>query len=184
MMKRLENFEDKGPFQLVKRPMTRKGLSVLEILLVIAIIGALTVLFYPRVMNTQEKRELENTARDVLTTLQHAKFQAVKTKINHRVSFVTSTRGWIFTVEKQDDQSQWNEMQGFMKKTIPSKYVVTVNLPGQAVVFSPLGFIANFSSSQNSITLQSPKLKSYDQPDLRIINVFAGGSVQYTKSQS
>lgn len=183
-MKRLQNFEEKGPFQLAERPMTRKGLSVLEILLVIAIIGALTVLFYPRVMNTQEKRELDNAARDVLSTLQKAKFQAVKTKINHRVSFVNNTGSWVFTIEKQDNQSQWNEMQGFMKKTISSKYVVTVSFPGQAVVFSPLGFIANFSSSQNSITLQSPKLKSYDQPDLRIISVFAGGSVQYMKSQS
>lgn len=163
---------------------TRNGFTVIEILLVLALIGVMTVVFYPSVMNTQEKRLLENTARDVLTTLQQAKFQAVRTKANHRVNFMNITGGWVFAIEKENDQNQWKVIPGFIRKRISSKFNVKVNFPDQAVIFSPLGLISNFSFNQNSIIIQSQKLKSYDHPDQRIINVFVGGSIAYVKSQS
>lgn len=164
--------------------MRKKGFTIIEMLLVITLIGALTYMFYPRVMNTQEKRILENTARDILTTLQQAKFQAVRTKVNHRVTFANKTGVWLFTIEKENTQDEWNPLPGRIRKTISPKFNVNVNLPNQSVIFSPLGLISNFSCDQNSITIQSQKLKSYSHDDQRTINVFAGGSIAYVKSQS
>lgn len=163
---------------------SKKGFTALEIIIVVGIIGAMALIFYPNIMTSLEKRELENTARDVLSTLQRAKIQAVKTKLNHRIRFVNRASGWFFFIEREDNPTQWNLMHGFVEKIISPKFNVNVNFPNQTVVFSSLGLISNFTSGQNSITIESPKLGSYNQPDQRNIYVFAGGSIQYITSQS
>jgi len=163
---------------------TKRGFTFIEILSVLAILCILIAILYPSLINIQEERELENTARDVLTTLHQAKFHAVKTKLNHRVIFVNEKGIWVFFIEKEDNPDEWNEISGFLRKAITSKFNVNVNLPDQNVVFSALGLISNFSSGQNNVTLQSPKLRVYNKADQRTINVFAGGSVRYFKSWS
>lgn len=165
-------------------PPHHKGLVLIEMIVAMAVVGILALVIYPNIMNSLRTRKLENTARDVLTTLQRGKFQAVKTKLNHRVRFISEASGWVFLIETENSPNQWNIMPGTVRKAIPFEFNVNVSLPNQTVVFSPLGFILNYSSAQNSITIQSSKLATLGQPDQRIINVFAGGSVKYTKSQS
>jgi hypothetical protein len=87
--------------------------------------------------------------------------------------------GWIYSIEKEDNPNEWNIMRGFLKKSIPSEFQVNVDFPNETVEFSPLGLVANYSSTQNTITLQSLKLATYGKPNQRIIKVIAGGSIQY-----
>jgi len=162
----------------------QKGFSMLEILVAVGIVGILAVMFYPNIMNTLEKRELENTAREVMMNLQRAKFQAVKTRLNHRVRFSNESYGWAYIIEREDTSAVWNTMSGFVQKVIPQKFNITVNLPSDTIQFSPLGFVTNYSTTQNRITIRSQKLQRFGQPDKRIISVFIGGSVQYSKAQS
>ncbi len=157
----------------------RKGFTLVEILAVVAILGIMALVFYPNIMNTLESRKIEGSAREVLTILQRAKFQAVKTKLNHRVRFEAVGAGWVYVIEKEDNPNEWNIMHGFLRKSIPSEFQVNANFPNEIVEFSPLGFVSNASSTQNSITLQSLKLAAYGKPDQRIITVMAGGSIQY-----
>jgi hypothetical protein len=103
-------------------------------------------------------------------------------KLNHRVKFESVSGGTRFYIERETSPGNWVLLPGFVRKTIPSKFNVTVSLPDQSVVFSPLGFIKNYNSLQNTITLQSPKMEEYNQPDERTITVFAGGSIRYVKS--
>lgn len=161
-----------------------KGFTLIEIVLVVGILGMLSLIFYPDVRRTLEVRALENEARDILTTMQRAKLQAVKTKLNHRVRFFYEGNEWFFQVEREESPGQWSLMPGFIQKTISSSFQVTVDVPSQIVEFSPLGFVTNFNNEHNSITLQSDKLKAYSQPDLRIISVLAGGSIRYQESES
>lgn len=160
----------------------RKGFALIEIMVVVAIIGIMALIFYPNIVNTLETRKLENTARDIMATLQRAKFQAVKTRLNHRVRFLQESGNWFFLIEREDTPTNWNVMPGFIRKSISSKFNVTINLPGDTVQFSPLGFVSNYSTALNSISLQSPNLQSQNQPDQRIISVFIGGSIQYVKT--
>jgi len=164
--------------------MKKRGFTLIETMITIGIMAVLVVTIYPSIFNTQETRKLENEAMDILTTLQWAKFQAAKTRLNHRVEFVYDTKGWAFSVEKEDSPDEWTDIPGRVKKTISSRFNVDVNLHDQAVVFSPLGMLSNLSISQNYITIQSPILKEQNQDDQRTINVFAGGSVEYIKSRS
>jgi len=157
----------------------RKGFTLVEIMVAIAIIGIMALIFYPNIINTLESRKIEGSAREVLMTLQRAKFQAVKTKLNHRVRFEAVGEGWVYYIEKEDNPTEWNTIRGFLRKSIPLEFQVDVDFPSETVEFSPLGFVANYSSAQNSITLQSLKLSTYGKPDQRVINVMAGGSIQY-----
>jgi len=161
-----------------------RGFTFIEIMVVVAILGLMAVIFLPDIRRAIEVREIENEAREILTTMQRAKFQAVKTKLNHRIRFEYKHKEWLFYVEREVTPGQWSVPPGFMRNNIPSKFVITVSLPDQMVIFSPLGFITNFNSQQNSISIQSEKLKRYNQPDLRVISVFAGGSIQYNKTES
>ncbi len=164
-----------------------KGFTLIEIVIAVAVIGIVSIVLYPNIMNSLETRSLENSTRDIMTTIQRAKFQAVKSRINHRVRFDYINQGemnlWAFVVEREDNPGQWNSMPGFNRRFIPAKFNVTVNFPSNIVQFSPLGFVSNYSTTQNTIMLQSSKLNDYSQYDQRVISVFVGGSVQYTKSQ-
>jgi len=157
----------------------RKGFTLVEIMVAVAIIGLMAFIFYPNIINTLESRKIEGSAREVLMTLQRAKFQAVKTKLNHRVKFEAVGEGWVYSIEREDNPNEWNIMRGFLKKSIPSEFQVDVDFPNGVVEFSPLGLVANYSSIQCSITLESLKLAAYGKPDQRIIKVIAGGSIQY-----
>jgi len=161
-----------------------KGFTFIEIVIVIAVIGVIALAIYPSVQNTLQTRLFENTAKDILTTMQKAKFQAVKTKLNHRVRFDLRNTIWYFFIEQETALNAWNKMTGFVDKSIPPQFNVTMSLQDQTVVFSSLGLVSNFVTTHNSIVLQSDKLKGYNRDDERIINVYAGGSIQYVKARS
>ena len=161
-----------------------QGFTFIEVALVVGILGLMALIFYPDVRRSTEIRKIENEGREILTTMQRAKLQAVKAKLNHRVRFEYRDEQWFYDIEIEQQSGQWNVPPGFIRKTIPTIFTVNVQFPDQTVVFSPLGIIGNFDNQQNSISLQSAKLKRYGQPDLRVISVFAGGSVRYEKSVS
>jgi prepilin-type N-terminal cleavage/methylation domain-containing protein len=169
-----------------------KGFTFIEILLVIGIIGLLLLASYPSIQNTLETRNLENAAKDILTTLQRAKFEAVRTKVSHRVRFSNSSGDWQFLIESRDliDPTQWNPLPGNIIKTIPSKFVISVSLPTLAnpadpgVIFNAVGTVPAIAAPQNFIELQSLKLKGNNQDDLRRLEVYMGGAVRYVRSRS
>ena len=158
------------------------GFTAIEILVVLLIVGVMAAAIFPAVMHTLETRSLDGTAREILMGMQRARFQAVKTHVDHRLRFVHGSSGWAYYIEKETTSGQWSVIQGFIKKTISSDFSVTVNLPSQEVIFSPLGFAANIDSAQNSVTIQSPSLQSYNQADSRIVSVYPGGSVRFSKT--
>lgn len=168
----------------------QRGYTFIELIVVVGILGMILAALYPNIMNTLETRGIENSARSILTTMQRAKFQAVRTKLNHRVGFLDDGGIWNYFIEREDPPGTWTTMPGFIRKEVPEKLIVVLNfpdvagLPSKGVVFSPLGFITNFDTNLNSVSLQSLKLKRQGQPDLRVVSVFAGGSVHLIKTGS
>jgi prepilin-type N-terminal cleavage/methylation domain-containing protein len=162
----------------------QKGVTLLETLVVLALLGMVLAWSFPSILNTLETRNLENAARNILTTLQRAKYLAVEEKVSYRVRFYNDNGPWQYVIETESTPGNWVTIPGFVGKTIPTKFNVTLSLPSEIVTFSSMGFITDFDTSLNSITLQSPKLENFNQPDVRIVSVFAGGSIRYEESQS
>jgi prepilin-type N-terminal cleavage/methylation domain-containing protein len=159
----------------------RKGYTLFELTLALGIVGILALVAYPSIMNSLKTRSLENEAREIQAVFHTAKFQAVKSKLYHRVVFELKQDTWTYYIEREDTPNDWNMVPGFTSKMINEELNVTVNLPSNTVVFSPLGFVSNFAAGQNTITLQSNRLQQQGQPDERILSVFAGGSIKYIK---
>ncbi|MFW6123667.1 MAG: pilus assembly FimT family protein [Acidobacteriota bacterium] len=162
----------------------QEGVTLLETLVVLALMGMLLAWSFPSILNTLETRNLENAARDILTVLQRAKYLAVEEKVPYRVRFYNDNGPWQYVIETEETPGTWVATRGYIPKTISTKFNVTVTIPSDIVTFSSMGMTTDFDTNQNSILLQSPKLNNYNQPDLRIVSVFAGGSIRYEKTQS
>jgi prepilin-type N-terminal cleavage/methylation domain-containing protein len=167
---------------------TKKGFTLIEVLIVVGIMGILMLGSFPSIMNSLQTRNLDNSARDIQTTLQQARYKSVDTKIDHRVRFALNAGVWRIYLERETGSGVWSSVPGFLAKSIPPQYVVTVSLPGtapnQAVQFSSVGIVEGFDSTKNSVTLQSLNLKTKRQPDIRILQVYGGGSVRYVRTAS
>ncbi len=114
----------------------RKGYTLISLLVAIAVIGVIGLAVAPQIMNTMELRNLENSAREVVSTMDRAKFQAIKTKLNHRIRFDNTSGSWIMLMEQETAAGTWDEVRGFVPKPLSQKFSLTFNLPAdQSVVF-------------------------------------------------
>jgi len=90
-----KRYLQKGPYG-VKQAMIEKkefnrqqGVTLLETLVVLALLGMVLAWSFPSILNTLETRNLENTAREILTIFQRAKYLAVEEKAPYRVRMTT-----------------------------------------------------------------------------------------------
>ncbi len=171
-----------GAGQVASMRIKAKGFTFIEVLVVVGVLGILMLAAYPSVQQTLDKRSLESAARDILTTLQGAKFQSVNKKIQHRVRFINTGGGWSFQVEQEVTAGTWSMLPNYVPKTIPTKFTVTVNLPDlTTVAYSPTGYVSNYNNTQHTISLVYPKLVALGVPGQRLITIYFGGSIEYTK---
>ncbi|MCX6566319.1 MAG: GspH/FimT family pseudopilin [Candidatus Aminicenantes bacterium] len=176
------NSRREGPPYRCARLAREGGFTLLEALVVLAIFGILAVVSYPSVKNALEIRGFENAGRDILTTLQMAKWQAVNTKYNHRVRFASDSGGWTYRIEMEKPAGTWTLKQGQTVKRISTNFGVTLTLPSNSsVIFDPTGFVSGFDSTKNRISLSSSRLALLGQPNFRTIRFYASGSTQFIK---
>jgi prepilin-type N-terminal cleavage/methylation domain-containing protein len=165
------------------------GFTMIEVLVVVAIIGIFLVVSIPSVLDTMAVRNLENKTREVQTFLQMTKLRAVNTKIIHRVRFYQPEGTfWSYEMERLQPDGTWVRVGGAPARTIPASLTVTISLPRDGTdfvaIFSPVGSMANFAANQNTIILRNPKLDVPDQMDERVLSLYLGGSIQYSKRKS
>jgi prepilin-type N-terminal cleavage/methylation domain-containing protein len=167
---------------------TKRGFTLIEVLVVVGIMGILMLGSIPSIMNSLATRNLDNSARDIQTTLQQARYKSVDAKINYRVRFSQNVGRWWIYLERETANNVWSSVPGFLVKSIPSQFTVTVSLPGtapnQTVEFSSVGIVEGYDSTKNTVTLQSLTLKNKGQPDLRRLQVYGGGSIRYIRAVS
>lgn len=167
-----------------------RGFTLIELLIGMAILTILAGTITPSIQNALKTRTLESEARKLFMTFQQARNLAVKTRDDHRVGFfLEGSQNWYF-IERWDDTLGWAEVTDLPRRAISPDLSVIINFPDatgiseKAVVFSPVGLTNTGDVNQNSIQLKFDILGRFGQPDLRIIQVFAGGAVKYTKTSS
>lgn len=173
----------------LRRSRAARGFTLIEMLVVLGILGIFLVVSYPSIMNTLAVRNLENATRQVQTFLQQAKLLAVSTKIVHRVRFYQPEGTyWAYDIQRLEADGTWAKALGAPPKAISDQFTITLNLPKDGpdpiIVFSPYGTVENFTTGQNTLVLQSPKLDRPNQMDERVLSVFMGGSIEYAKRKS
>ncbi len=169
----------------MKNPNAARGFTLIEAIVVVAIMAMMMVYMFPNIMNSIETRNLDNGARDIQTTLEQARYRAIDEKVHYRIRFAESNGVWYMHLEDMDLSGNWSAAARFQARPIDTRFVVALNLPAaQAVEFSPLGVVEDFDSTHNSLSLQSLKLKTKKQPDLRILTVFGGGTIRYQRATS
>jgi len=164
----------------------RKGYTLIQILVAVAVLGVIGLAVSPNMINSLEVRALENTVRDMMITMERAKFQAIRTKLNHRVLFDNATGAWTMRIQQETASSVWEDILGQVEKSIPAKFNLTLNLPSGdlSVVFTPTGLVSNYDAVNHSVVLQSDRIKNYSLPDQRELFFYYGGSMRFVKSSS
>jgi prepilin-type N-terminal cleavage/methylation domain-containing protein len=161
----------------------RSGFTLIEMVISVAIIGIMALGSYSSILNSVEVRNLDNAAREIVSSLQQAKWQAVTEKLNHRIRFINTSGVWTFLIERENPAGTWTAQPRTTIKKVPTRFTVGMNLPsGYAVVFTPIGFVSGYSSTLNTVTVTSAKLGGLSQPNRWTIRVLASGSFQLTKA--
>jgi prepilin-type N-terminal cleavage/methylation domain-containing protein len=177
------------------------GFTMIEALVVVAIIGIFLVVSIPSILNVMAVRNLENKTREVQTFLQLTKQRSVSTKIVHRVRFYQPEGTyWAYDMERLEADGTWTKALPSPPKTIPTSFNVTITFPAVGAdhvasfsalgtypaeaIFSASGNFPNFDPTRNSITIQSQKLEPTTQDDERVLSIFMGGSIHYASRRS
>jgi prepilin-type N-terminal cleavage/methylation domain-containing protein len=163
----------------------QSGFTLIEMIIAVAIIGILSLGSYSSILNSVEVRNLDNAARDIVSSLQQAKWQSVTDKLNHRLRFINTAGVWTYLVETENPAGTWTTEPRIATKRVPTRFTVGMNLPsGNVVIFTPIGFVSGYNSALNTVTVTSAKLGGLSQPNRWTIRVLASGSFQLIKTSA
>ena len=128
--------------------MNKKGVTLLELIIVMVIIGIGAVLFIPNISGWQRSYNLRRAARDIASTMRTAQMRAISTNMQYQVSF-TLPASYIL----QYIDTQGNTQTDGITQTLPTGIsIAAINIAGNNAVFN-----TNSTSSTGSITLQNIK---------------------------
>jgi prepilin-type N-terminal cleavage/methylation domain-containing protein len=160
----------------------RRGFTLFEMIISIAIIGVLAAAFAPSILNPTDVRTIEAEARTIMSAFQSAKWQAASAKVNHRVRFFAQDGRWWHVIEIETSSGTWAGKPGQPARSLASKFALTLTLPSDSsVIFGPTGFVSGYDSARSTVALSSAKLTSLGQPGRREIRIFASGSLRLSQ---
>jgi type IV fimbrial biogenesis protein FimT len=130
----------------------KTGFSLLELMIVIAIMGILSTIAAPNFMHYMAERRLNGAARMVMSDLMAARMKAVSINQRVKVSFVSNHAYEIWNDADNNGTVADNEGDDLVKDIHPNYYDVTFSFVSANPVFSPRG-----TASVSKVTLTSSR---------------------------
>ena len=118
-------------------PGRSKGVTVIELLIVLAIIAGLTAIAVPMYSHWRDNLEFRQAARDVVSMLREAKSRAISMNREHRVEFEPANRRYIMKQgNRENNSSKWDAVSQ-QWTVLPARVFMSANVT--ALHFDPNG---------------------------------------------
>ncbi|MBU2262082.1 MAG: GspH/FimT family pseudopilin [Proteobacteria bacterium] len=122
------------------------GFTLLELMIVIAVMGIMTTIAIPSYQTFMAQRRLNGAARQVMSDLMAARMKAVSLNQKVKVSFGSNHAYQIWNDADGNGTVADNEGDNIKKDIHPDYYDVTFNpIPGTNPVFQPRGTASNMT---------------------------------------
>jgi len=129
--------------------MKKRGITLVELVVVVVIIAIAAVLVAPSIGRWLPNYRLRGAARDIVSTLRTAQMKAVSTNRQYQVSFNQGVGSYI--LQYQNTGGVW--VNEGANQVLPSGIQITgITLPGNNATFN-----TNSSCSGGSLTLTNSK---------------------------
>ena len=127
--------------------MNKKGVTLIELVVVFAIIGIAAALATPSIGSWMPKYRLRSAARDIVSTMRNAQMKAVTNNIAYQVDFNVGANSYVL-----QHNSGGIVLDGDVQAA-PSGITINIaGLPGGTATFNP-----NFTCSAGTILLSYQK---------------------------
>ncbi|MDO9228600.1 MAG: GspH/FimT family pseudopilin [Syntrophales bacterium] len=128
------------------------GFTLLEMMIVVAVMGIMSAIATPNLMNYMAERRLNGAARMVMSDLMAARQKAVSINQEVKVSFVSNHAYEIWNDADKNGTVADNEGDDLVKDIHPDYYDVTLSASVNPI-FTPRGT----STNGTTVTLSSAK---------------------------
>jgi len=131
--------------------MNKKGVTLIELIVVMVIIAIGAVLIAPGIGSWLPHYRLRSAARDIASAMRTAQMKAISTNLEHQVVFDNTNR--TFLIQKGNSSSgstSWTN-EG-VAQTLPTGITITNTFAGSEAKFYP-----NSTSNSGSVTLTNSK---------------------------
>ena len=151
-----------------------RGFTLLELMMVVVIIAVMSVVALPNMKGWFSKKDLDGAARQLFTTMQKARLEAIKRNEEVRITFTTSSP-YTYTVRTQTTGTT------LATTTLPSHMVFdAANFDSSAHLGTE---ITGYTSRGLALQSGSINIVSSDAPashNTRTITVTVGGNATIT----
>jgi prepilin-type N-terminal cleavage/methylation domain-containing protein len=131
------------------KPMNKKGVTLIELIVVMVIIGILAAFFAPNIAAWLPNLRLRSTARDIVSTMRTAQIKAVSTNMRYRVRFTLPAS---YILEYENPPGTWVG-EGVTQNFSSGISIAAINFnTGNNAEFN-----SNSTSSSGSLRLQNTR---------------------------
>jgi len=138
--------------------MNKKGVTLLELIIVMVIIAIGATLVAPNIGRWLEHYRFRSATRDIVSTMRTAQMKAVSFNTEHRVSFDINAGEYLLQIRTtqsapNDWIPKWEDAKAQnLQQKLPPGIQLNTTLPSNNAEFNP-----NSTSSSGSVTLRNTK---------------------------